>query len=205
MKGAGDHILSLPARIQRQLMRCYGLEGLPSVDPFVAPCNDNQRERLLVRTAEDAVEMTLQLPLSTISSVVGPLRFDHLCQVIEGVSHFLLVAERARRELPTTQLELELQAEVDKFVVLSLADGQLRRPQQIAGLRRRLFEGVRFLHRPGTENGDRYRLAHRMANQFIDKLERDSRRWVRPHALQSALRQFYRMGQTAKLSMARAA
>ncbi|MCH7929016.1 MAG: ATP-binding protein [Proteobacteria bacterium] len=35
---------------------------------------------------------------------------------VEGVSHFVLVAERARRELPVTQLELELQAEIDKFL-----------------------------------------------------------------------------------------
>ena len=43
-----------------------------------------------------------------------------MCQLIEGVSHFVYVADRARRKLPATQLELELQAEIDKYVLLVL-------------------------------------------------------------------------------------
>ncbi len=43
--------------------------------------------------------MRLCLPRAALDGA-RPMRFDEKCQVIEGVSHFLYLAERARRELP---------------------------------------------------------------------------------------------------------
>ena len=74
------------------------------------------REAVRVRdSADGVVEIEVLAP-----SVSEESDLDSVCQLIEGVSHFVYVADRARRNLPATQLELELQAEIDKYVLLVL-------------------------------------------------------------------------------------
>jgi hypothetical protein len=197
----GEAAVSLPAKVQLRLMRFYGLDRMPGIDAFVRPASGNGRERLLLRQHGDDVEIALELP----PEVLATPDLDGFCQVVEGVSHFLKISERARRELPTTQLELELQAEVDKFVVLGGCDDQpFGRPEYLQ-LRERLFERVRYLDPPGTETGDRYRMVNRLAGRFTERLHDKYVRRGQLLALRRTLRTFYDAGQTAKLRLARAA
>ncbi len=200
---------SRPAAIQRRLTRFYALEHTPAVDPFVRIVDhEGAREQLLVRSTEDGLELALELPAAALET--DAMDLDRMCQIVEGVSHFVLVAERARLELPTTQLELELQAEIDKLVVLAdldpEADGIDSRAQwpRVRQLRTRLFGAVKFLHPAGTVRGDRYRMAHRLAARYTHRLERRFIRQRRLADLRRELRQFYRAGQTAKIAFARA-
>ena len=67
-----------------------------------------------------------------------------MCKVIEGLSHFNYVVWRAGCERALSLLELELQAEVDKFVsTMQLAmdndDAEL-----VNSLHTRLFSNIRF-------------------------------------------------------------
>src|SRR6478752_5443608 len=105
--------------IQRRIERYYGLESAPDVTRFAKPCADGERETLLVRESDSAVELALVVPTEAPCAGAN----DTWLQLLEGVSHFVYVVERVRTGLPTTQLELELQAEVDKFVLLSLEPG----------------------------------------------------------------------------------
>lgn len=123
---------------------------------------------------------------------------DGWLQLAEGVSHFVYVANRARQELPSTQLELELQAEVDKFVLLVLEKAPYDRGEAFE-VHARLFERVSYLHEAGTELGDRYRTANDLAARFVRRLL--SRQHEHTHA---ALRRFYRAGQAEKIRMAAA-
>ncbi len=69
-----------------------------------------------------------------------------------------------------TQLELELQAEVDKFVLcLEVSNDSAQR------LLDRMFDSPRFLDAEGTEAGERYRLAHRLAARFGSARDRGQR------------------------------
>ncbi len=120
---------------------------------------------------------------------------DHWLQLAEGVSHFVYVANRARQELPSTQLELELQAEVDKFVLLVLEQLPYDRAEAYE-VHARLYENVRFLHDAGTELGDRYRTANSLAARFVRRLMQCG-----PEATHAALRRFYRAGQTDKIRL----
>lgn len=195
---------SLPSRIQAALSHAYGLEEAPSVDDFIRPIDERGREVFLVREDEDGVEVALHLP--SADEPASPT-FDVLCQIVEGVSHFLYLAERARRELPLTQLELELQAEVDKYVLLvhgSLASRPFD-PEHAADVRVRLFEAVSYLHPEGTERGDRYRLANDLAARFAGRLEESFARRGRFGDMWRALRHFYAVGQSEKITLARAA
>lgn len=185
--------------IQNRLEKFYGLERTPDVRDFVHAVGDDQRETLLVRESGDAVELALLLPRRALTAH-APIDADTMLQVIEGVSHFVYLAERVRTRLPTTRLELELQAEVDKFVLLALDRGMLP-AEDHAVLREALYEHVRYLHDASSEDGARYRLASQLASRYVQRFVRPA-----PHrALLAELRRFYRAGQTEKMRLASAA
>jgi hypothetical protein len=177
-------------RLQRRLERFYHLEATPDVRGFVRQSVDTaEREALLLRESDEGLEMALVVPSGAAND------HDEWLQLAEGVSHFVYVANRARQELPSTQLELELQAEVDKFVLLVLEREPYERGEAFE-VHSRLFERVSYLHEPGTELGDRYRIANDLAARFVRRLmggQGDS-----THA---ALRRFYRAGQAEKIRL----
>jgi hypothetical protein len=181
--------------VQHQLERFYALERAPDVVDFVRTGEPGHRETLVLRQDDDELEIRLLLPpLDDLGSL------DRFLQLVEGVSHFVYVAERARTNLPATRLELELQAEVDKFVVLALG-GRIE-PEQARAMHGRLYERVRYLHPPGSEDGDRYRLANDLAARFVARLLEKS---DEVGGVVRTLRRFYRSGQTEKIHLARAA
>jgi predicted AAA+ superfamily ATPase len=185
----------------------YGIDDAPAVDDFIRPCeNGIEREVLLLKENNDDVEIAVFLPASALDAR-SPLGFDELCQVIEGVSHFVFLVERARRELPLTQLELELQAEVDKYVVFAHDPHDVRRfePRRAARIRARLFDDACYIDPPGTEKGDRYRLANDLAARFSGMLAERFARHGRFEQLVHALRRFYAAGQYEKINLACAA
>jgi hypothetical protein len=114
------------------------------------------------------------------------------------------VADRARRALPATQLELELQAEIDKYMLLVLSRESFD-PESARMLHEQLFERVRFAHPEGTELGDRYRFANDLAARFVRRLEVVYVEKGRRTELRAALARFYGMGQAEKIQYARAA
>ncbi|MEM1034476.1 MAG: hypothetical protein AAGN82_29330 [Myxococcota bacterium] len=195
--------------MQRRLMRLYGLpHDLPDVTPFVRPCGD--RERVLVRQHDDELELSVELPRRVLDGEVSGV--DDFCQVVEGVSHFVLIVERARRRLATSQLELELQAELDKFLLLAGLDLAPATRRRFVWSHRRVFGDAVFRHPEGTERGDRYRLAHRLAARWCWRLGRThlappaaARRSPARGVSVGALRAFYHAGPSAKVAHAEAA
>ena len=186
-------------RIQSELERFYGLERAPNVTRFVRDGDQGSREVVLVRESANELEIALVLPPESKQIPAGGALSDVWLQVAEGVSHFLYLVERARVSLPVTKLELELQAEVDKFV-LSLGFTGFS-ANDARGLLDRMFDSPRFLDAEDTEAGARYRLAHHLAARFVSRVvvanDRDRAR--------ERLRAFYRAGQTEKIRIARAA
>jgi hypothetical protein len=162
---------------------------------FAAPAEQGGREVLLVRHHEGAIELALIIPNQPPSDGAN----DLWLQLAEGVSHFVHVAERARTGLPTTQLELELQAEVDKFVLLALEPPHAD-TTRLHTLHRHLFDSSSYLHPAGTEVGERYRLANALAARLAAALLKR-----RPAQARALLQRFYRVGQAEKIALARAA
>lgn len=185
--------IALANRIQRGLERLYRLDPCADVDDFVTHATDGERETLLVRESEEGLELRLVLP--RLDDGAG---LDPICQIIEGVSHFVYIADRASQDRETSQLELELQAEVDKYVVLasSLKDFDEHTSRR---LREQLYEDVSYVHDHDTEQGERYRIANAVARRFVMRLEREYVMRARFGELQSELRRFFHMGQGEKL------
>ena len=191
--------IALAGRIQRGLEALYRLDRAADVDAFVTHAGVGQREALLVRESEDGLELQLRIPrLGDASVDVDGASLDPLCQIIEGVSHFVYLADRASLGREATQLELELQAEVDKYVILAsaLRDFDARTSRR---LRERLYDDIAFVHEADTVEGERYRVANGCARRFTGRLERDYVTRARFGELQGELRRFFHMGQTEKL------
>jgi hypothetical protein len=192
--------LAVAARVQAGLERVYRLDRVADVSDYVHPGGLGEREAVFLRQCDDGtVEVSVQLPQLGVAS-----RLDTLCQIIEGVSHFVYVAERARADRAATRLELELQAEVDKWVVLAASMSAFDVARS-AALRSRLYERVTFAHDGTSELGERYRVANDVAHRFVRRLEGRYLGQGRFGALRAELRTFFHVGQEEKLRLGRAA
>lgn len=109
--------------------------------------------------------------------------FQAFCAAVEGVSHYLLLMERASRGEPLTLLELEAQAEVDKFVC-----AHLNAPHRSQEWRSRLFRRAALADDLSADEHDRYREAGRLAEAWCKHLD------GLPHqaAILSVQRRFWR-------------
>lgn len=175
-----------------------GLSGQPPTD-----------EQLLLAESEDGLELSLYLDAAVLERLVVrcPLRslceenIADYCTALEGVSHFHYVVWSLRRERSVSLLELELQAEVDKYAsALRLLLGQRegRFPRELF---HRLFERSSLMAHLDEQQRQRYAEAHRHAARFCRHLEERYLRTRRsqPEAMLAELRSFYRLGAQAKL------
>ena len=127
---------------------------------------------------------------------------------LEGVSHFLYLAWNAGHDKPVSLLELEMQAEVDKYVA---SYWLLRRqfPQHFpAELRRALFARTRVAPDVAAERVALYREASRYAEKFCGRLEQTLARARRARtrraddgAVLAELRRFYRLTHARKRAL----
>jgi hypothetical protein len=124
------------------------------------------------------------------------------CTALEGVSHFVYSTWRLECDLPVSLLELETQAEVDKYAttvfLVGSQQGGASYPTQVHA---RLFDRVQFDARLEPDQYQRYRTAHALAAQYCRRLERRfvNRGVARIEAMVRELRKFYRLTHTAKL------
>jgi len=229
--------------VQEALAGLYDLELGVSIDDFV--CDEalaralggedaiRRREVLFVVDDEAGTHVGLYLSDEARDAATDPgawrTQFESMCLVAEGVSHFVLVHFRAEHQAPIRELELELQAEVDKYALSLLGDSSLpsepgvalehaasmRGEGLLAGngvgllrersrhLRRRLFDESELLDAPGTERAERYRAATQLAEAYTRRLERTHVERGDLGALVSELRRFYRLGLAEKLDRCR--
>lgn len=194
---------AVAGRVQKGLERLYLIDGAPHVGEFLSQAAEGEREVLLVREDDEGLAVELKVPAlgnRTIAIDEGA-DLDRLCQLIEGVSHYVYIAHRAQGDRSTTALEMELQAEVDKYVVLATSLGALD-VKRSATLRERLYEDVTFSHHEDTELGERYRVANRVASRFVEGLERRYVARGEFGELRGALRRFFHVGQSEKMHLA---
>jgi hypothetical protein len=121
---------------------------------------------------------------------------------LEGVSHFLYLAWNAGHDRPVSLLELEMQAEVDKYVASYWLMREQLPGRFPAELLRLLFERTRIDSRLAHGRENLYREASRYAEKFCRRLEhslRGARGGSRGKVL-AELRRFYRLTNARKLA-----
>ena len=121
---------------------------------------------------------------------------------LEGVSHFLYLAWNAGHDRPVSLLELEMQAEVDKYVAsywLMREQWPERFPAELLSL---LFERTRIDSRLARGRESMYRAANRYAEKFCRRLEQSLRdaRGDSGGAVLAELRRFYRLTNARKVA-----
>jgi hypothetical protein len=198
--------------MQRGLETLYRVDTGVEVGDFVigeavrdelAPAR-KPREQLLVM--EDTGEMALALfidpaVLASLETGIGRHNLGDFLLAIEGVSHFIYAIQCARSERPVSQLELELQAEVDKYVTCLLHD-----VDSSAALRERLFRECAYEDDLDGDERERYQVANDNAHRYAAWLEETFVAPRRIPEMLDELRRFYRQGLAAKLAtIARAA
>jgi hypothetical protein len=178
------------AFLQRELEAIYGVEA-PRVQEFLVG-GDAARaagraprapEELLVLEEEDGVSLGLYLDEQVVAAAARADPHDprprltaraalgKVACAAEGVSHFVYLATRAAEGQSVSLLELEVQAEVDKFALLLLHLWRRGLRRMSAALRRRLFERVRFHAWLRSEELHRYREANRLGGGYARWLE----------------------------------
>jgi len=171
-------------------------------------------EELLVAQHEDGSRDEIALALYLDPEVLDRLkRADPIerlhdgnvadyCTALEGVSHFLYLAWNAGHDKPVSLLELEMQAEVDKYVASYWLMRRQFPDRFPAELLRLLFERTRVDPRLAGARENLYREASRYAERFCRRLER-SLRGARGRPLGEVLaelRRFYRFTNARKVA-----
>lgn len=206
-------------KIQQRIESIYGIEVQESAEDYLIDKNElisllpaNQstflpKELFLVNPnpEADTLEIALFFDESIRSNLANHNPFQTInnqnisdfCTLIEGVSHFVYYLHKASLEHDVTQLELELQAEIDKFVLLSFCL-EVDHVDRIKFLNL-LFEGY-FLHDNLDENQvERYHTASQLARKYCYEILQDLKRSTNWQEVIHEIRTFYTLRQEQKI------
>ncbi len=199
--------------LQEQLEAIYGIRAEYRAKDFLVDSDaarklggsGRSREELLVAEGTEGLELALYVEPELLARVTaagpeGAMTADigDFCEVAEGVSHFLYVAHTVNQERTVSLLELEAQAEVDKFAVCTLLKWGLNVGRWAGSLVGRLFEQVQLRHSLSEPERWRYWEANRLAKAYCERLL-PMVRSGRMDKLLAELRHGYRLGAEAKL------
>lgn len=202
-------------RIQEHLENIYAIRSEWRASEFlVGPeaakalgYTGRAREELLIHEEGEVFEVALYLAPELLQSLerlesapgaqVVDTALESYCQVAEGVSHFLYVTRAASQERKVSLLELEAQAEIDKFASCVLYGWQ-RGLRWAKELLHALFDRIGFLPTLARHERWRYEEANRLAKNYCVRLLRHVEA-ARMDRLLGELRHAYRLGAEAKL------
>jgi hypothetical protein len=158
-------------RVQEHLEAIYAVRSEARANDFLLErsaaielgASGHAREELLVFEGDDGLELGLYLDQALLERAraleFGPPEqmvdedLSGYCELAEGVSHFVYLTHSAAQSRRVSLLELEAQAEVDKFAsALLLTWG--RGPHWAQELFERLFERIGF--HPRLNAGERW-------------------------------------------------
>ena len=122
------------------------------------------------------------------------------CIMVEEVSHFLYTVWKTRHSIQMTELELELQAEVDKFVICTLYCSNHEARINNLSLKELLFETFSLEKDLPLESKNRYSTASKLALHYCHFLEKHFIKKVHLSQMMKEIRRFYRLSQTDKIS-----
>ena len=198
--------------VQRRLESLYALEPEPPVSDFLisgeeATAYPGGGSRTLI--AHDGGSISLGVVLDPDVGArlaerdprvhLDGRNLDSFCAATEEVSHFVYLLFCARTERTVTQLELELQAEVDKYLCAVFLLSLQNEGAVSARLKDLLFRHYRIADAVSEERAERYRAASHLAYRYCEYLEA---RFLKPKHLAGLAREsrrFYRLGQREKL------
>ncbi len=200
--------------LQRRLEGLYAIDLLVDAADFVvdpvqrealagalggAPSNDREALWVMEESEQLSVALCLADELLRGADASDDAALDRYCALLEGVSHLTYLLDRARTRRPTTLLEMELQAEVDKFVTTFFARLESQVALSMPALLQRLFVDCHLPSRECPHETARYRAANRFAHRYCGYLNDRYLERGRIEPMIAEIRRFWRMGLAAKL------
>ena len=169
-------------------------------------------EQFFVSQNDDGMELALFIEPEIISGLEAddPRRSLHIGNLenfwiaAEGVSHFIFLVWRAQVGRPVSHLELELQAEVDKFVRgwTLLVEQGVSMDEAASALHRVLFKRYELRSDLPEAQLEMYHAASKAAERFCFGLGREFNKRHELDALRRRVRDYYRLGLSEKMRAA---
>jgi hypothetical protein len=183
---------------RRRLSEVVGREAGHASDEQVFVVEEEQGVRLGLFIEREVLQrLARRDPLEALDEHNLP---DY-CTALEGVSHFHYLVWSLARGRNVSLLELELQAEVDKYAIALALMTRQQAGRFPEALHTRLFHAVSFLPQLDEVSRRRYEEANRHAARFCRSLEERFLRvrQQRPELWLAELRRFFRRGHQEKI------
>ena len=183
---------------RRRLSEVVGREAGHASDEQVFVVEEEQGVRLGLFIEREVLQrLARRDPLEALDEHNLP---DY-CTALEGVSHFHYLVWSLARGRNVSLLELELQAEVDKYAIALALMTRQQAGRFPEALHARLFHAVSFLPQLDDISRRRYEEANRHAARFCRSLEERFLRvrQQRPELWLAELRRFFRRGHQEKI------
>jgi hypothetical protein len=170
--------------------------------------SSHQKGLMLLFPEGDELHVALYINDQVINNlrIYNPLLGLHeknihdFCIMVEEVSHFLYTTWKARQDMQMTRLEIELQGEIDKFILCTFYGSNSQVRTDRLPLKELLFETFRFEEDLPQEWIQRYTIASKLARNYCHFLENQFiKKNLLPQMIEE-IRQFYRFSQTEKIS-----
>lgn len=183
---------------RRALNAAVGEHGGNGADEQVFVVEDEQGVRLGLFIESGVLDrLTRRDPLQALDDD----NLSDFCTALEGVSHFHYLVWSLARGRKVSLLELELQAEVDKYATALALMTRQRAGSFPGALHARMFHAVSFLPQLDEISRRRYEEANRHAARYCRSLEERflRARRQRPELWLAELRRFFRRGHQEKI------
>ena len=182
------------------------------VDGLLDSATAIAEEMVIVRDAVDypagSLDLTLYLDAAMLNRLIDADPRSQLhernladfCTVLEGVSHFMCLVWNAVQNKQVTQLELELQAEIDKYIGARLLLESQANNEFTPQVQAALFDSVSYRDNLSAERLARYQYANDFAGRYCYSLAQRFPQSPISHSLLDELRCFYRLPHQEKFS-----
>lgn len=208
----------LLTQLQRHLSRLYetpteyDIYDFLITDPAIARAITPQghcsnEERLLISQSDHHLDISVYLDHKTLTQLNydDPIKALHegnlsaFMLALESVSHFQYLCWNANFDKSVTLLELELQAEVDKYVMALTLLRTQGTTTDTNTVHRRLFKNVHFRRDLEDQDRSRYQAANNYAAKYCRNLSDNFPTHQNQADFLSELRRFYRLTQNEKI------
>ena len=206
-------------RMQRRLERIYEVHTGLNIDDFLVTDGEFVRymddqhglrptpEKLLVRQTDEDLDVSLYINQDIIELIeqdnpMHDLNAENVSAyliALEGVSHFIYLAWNASYDREVSLFELELQAEVDKYIFTMILLANQDEYNLPTGLMNQLFLQHTYASDMDHKERDRYERANYYAYHYCKALQHnciDNQRM----SFFNDLRRFYRLTSHHKIN-----
>jgi len=204
-------------QLQQRLQSVYEIETRHAIGDFLVSdeviknllnnSSNHLRETVFVSENDEHLDISVYLHADIVAHLhaENPAQGLHsgniedFCLATEGISHFLKLIWHGEYDRSVSLIELELQAEIDKFVLMYLYATEQTASVNSPQIRHLLFDAVEFHPGLSLRDLERYQNANYYAGKYCQALERIYIYRDDAQQMLKELRRFYRLPLADKL------